>query len=175
MNQNRSASIQIWLEVPAPGYHLHLISENSMIKDESIGPIVLPIQKPKLIFGEEVQSILELSREEVSESEDLEAGLPRVEALAEVKKATWSKRILIVDDEPFNLIGLKFLLQSYFTSEVDFDSYIDEASNGAEAVEMVKAGLASGDFYGLVFMDCSMPILNGYDATRQIRELVESH
>ena len=115
-----------------------------MIKDESIGPIVLPIQKPKLIFGEEVQSILELSREEVSESEDLEAGLPRVEALAGVKKATWSKRILIVDDEPFNLIGLKFLLSKHFTSEQDFDTYLDTANNGQEAVDLVKNKLAEG-------------------------------
>jgi CheY-like chemotaxis protein len=37
--------------------------------------------------------------------------------------------------------------------------------NGAEAVESVERG-----FYDVVLMDCEMPVLDGYEATRRIRQ-----
>ncbi|MHC4886253.1 MAG: response regulator, partial [Planctomycetota bacterium] len=40
----------------------------------------------------------------------------------------------------------------------------DTAENGQEAVKRIKEGE-----YDLVLMDCSMPVLDGYEATRQIR------
>ena len=40
-------------------------------------------------------------------------------------------RILIVDDEPFNLIGLRVILNSI---EPSLESLIDTARNGLEAV-----------------------------------------
>ena len=42
---------------------------------------------------------------------------------------------------------------------------VDVASNGREAVEKVRQGR-----YDLVFMDCQMPELDGFAATREIRE-----
>jgi CheY-like chemotaxis protein/HPt (histidine-containing phosphotransfer) domain-containing protein len=39
------------------------------------------------------------------------------------------------------------------------------AENGAEAVEKLKS-----DHFDMVFMDLQMPVMNGYDTTRKIRE-----
>lgn len=83
-----------------------------------------------------------------------------------------TKRILIVDDEPFNLMSLKFLLTKTLNKAADAGSHIDFALNGLEAVQAIEQHLASDEEYGLVFMDCSMPIMDGYQATMNIRELI---
>ena len=75
------------------------------------------------------------------------------------------QKILVVDDEPFNQMSLKFLITLAFQKEKEIHSNIDFASNGQEAVEMVECQLRKGEEYGLIFMDCSMPILDGYRAT----------
>ena len=71
-------------------------------------------------------------------------------------------RILIVDDEPFNLIAVRVILNSIDPS---LDSLIDTSRNGLEALQASKKHL-----YGIIFMDCNMPIMDGYEATEKIRE-----
>ena len=88
-------------------------------------------------------------------------------------------RILIVDDEPFNLQSLKVIIQQSMKKmgrQKEFlDKLIDVASNGKEAVEKVKQLLESTNKksqYALIFMDCQMPIMDGYEATIEIRKLL---
>ena len=70
------------------------------------------------------------------------------------------RRILLVEDNELNReIAVELLKQYGFR--------IDTAENGAEAVEKVKHA-APGD-YDLVLMDVQMPVMNGYEATKQIR------
>lgn len=67
------------------------------------------------------------------------------------------KRVLLAEDNPVNAQVIKGLLKRLGVES-------DWCQNGKEAVE--KLQLKS---YDLVFMDCEMPVLDGYEATRQIR------
>ena len=65
---------------------------------------------------------------------------------------------MIVDDEPFNLQGLKIIIQQSL-KKLNFDkdflsAQIDTATNGIEAMNHVEQRAASNQFYSLVFMDC---------------------
>ena len=66
--------------------------------------------------------------------------------------------LLLVDDSEHN----RFLIQAYFKGT---SANLDIATNGREAVEMFF--LKS---YDLVLMDMQMPVMDGYTATRAIRE-----
>jgi PAS domain S-box-containing protein len=82
-----------------------------------------------------------------------------VNAEAEIRRRYADQRILVVDDEPINREIAMMQLELVVL-------VVDEAKDGAEAV-----ALAQKINYAAIFMDMQMPILNGLDATRQIREL----
>jgi DNA-binding response OmpR family regulator len=67
------------------------------------------------------------------------------------------KTILVVDDEPFILKSLTFILK-----KGDFE--VIEARDGEEAVAMIEQHKPS-----LVFLDVMMPKMNGYDVIRKVR------
>lgn len=46
---------------------------------------------------------------------------------------------------------------------------VDVAGDGAQAVELFQN--SPEGWYEIIFMDIQMPVMNGYDATRAIREL----
>ncbi len=81
--------------------------------------------------------------------------LPRVQQLAPGHPAY---RILVVDDADANRLLLKRLLQ-----EVGFD--VREAGNGELAVAVYTAFKPE-----LIWMDMRMPVMDGYEATRRIRQ-----
>lgn len=68
------------------------------------------------------------------------------------------KKILIAEDEISNYIYIKAILKK--TNVVE-----DYAENGVKAVEFFKT-----KNYDLVLMDLKMPIMDGFEATRIIRQ-----
>ena len=70
--------------------------------------------------------------------------------------------ILLVEDNELN---------SEIAAEIlnEYGFLVDTAENGAEAVEKVKNSKPGN--YDLVLMDVQMPVMNGYEATKQIRAL----
>lgn len=79
----------------------------------------------------------------------------------EIRKVyNWKgKTILMVEDDPVNMRFLTVLLTR---TEAD----LLYASDGREAVEMIE-----GNEVDLVLMDMQLPVMNGYEATRRIREI----
>lgn len=66
--------------------------------------------------------------------------------------------ILLVEDVEFNVIVAQKMLSRW-------NAHIDVAENGLKAIEKVKQ-----HEYDIVLMDLQMPVLDGYNAARHIRE-----
>jgi CheY-like chemotaxis protein len=67
------------------------------------------------------------------------------------------KKILIAEDNDSNFILMTYILKKYYQFE--------RAKNGQEAVEMAEKG-----GYDIVLMDIKMPIMDGLEATKAIKE-----
>ena len=67
--------------------------------------------------------------------------------------------ILLAEDNPVNLVLATILLKKYGIQ-------VTSAVDGDEAIKQFKSGR-----FDLVFMDCQMPVLDGYEATSIIRQL----
>ncbi|MCC2637177.1 MAG: Sensory box histidine kinase [Moraxellaceae bacterium] len=70
-------------------------------------------------------------------------------------------RVLVVEDNPVSQLMAAEMLKR-------LGCRVDVAGNGLEAVEALRRLP-----YDLIFMDCDMPLMNGFDATRAIR--LEEH
>ncbi|KAH0022563.1 hypothetical protein KCU78_g5729, partial [Aureobasidium melanogenum] len=73
-------------------------------------------------------------------------------------------KILLVDD---NEVNLK-LLQTFFVRRGFMDMRL--ARDGVEAVKVYEDALQQHNPFNLVFMDISMPVMDGFEATKLIRQ-----
>jgi signal transduction histidine kinase/HPt (histidine-containing phosphotransfer) domain-containing protein/ActR/RegA family two-component response regulator len=77
--------------------------------------------------------------------------------LPEIPDAIRNMRVLVVDDEEYNRLLFKMILDRWGLE-------YDDAANGAEAVEKVRSGR-----YDIIFMDARMPVMDGLEASSIIR------
>jgi len=89
---------------------------------------------------------------------------PLMDAVATIRaiqkeRASAAKRVLLVDDSKVNLKVTTKLLEKV-------GMQVEAAHNGREAVERLTT-----DSFDLVLMDCQMPVMDGFEATKEIRGL----
>lgn len=80
----------------------------------------------------------------------------------EAQKQFAGHRILLTEDNELNAeIAMEILSEAGFV--------VEHAENGKISVEMLQK--ADPGYYDLILMDVQMPVMNGYEATREIRKL----
>ncbi|MBV9015326.1 MAG: response regulator [Alphaproteobacteria bacterium] len=130
---------------------LHLIilglpdRQSEMIRDNAVGYLAKPVRQSAL----RAHLLAPSGQRLPSASSGL--FMPPPEAAA-------GARVLLVEDNPVNLeVGVGIL--------EGFGCKVDTATNGVEAL-----GRYANGKYGLIFMDCQMPEMDGFKATAEIRK-----
>jgi CheY-like chemotaxis protein len=74
------------------------------------------------------------------------------------RQGSHKRKILVVDD---SLLTRKMIARAF--EKANF--IVDTATNGQEGVEKLKASI-----YDIAFMDIQMPVMNGFEATKKLRD-----
>jgi CheY-like chemotaxis protein len=94
----------------------------------------------------------------IAEAQDIKMDTP----LFVDRKKFKGKRILLVEDNELNREIATELLQ-------EFGFFIEPAEDGLICIDMLTK--AESDYYDLILMDVQMPNLDGYGATKKIRDM----
>ncbi|KAK2753117.1 hypothetical protein FQN55_005077 [Onygenales sp. PD_40] len=106
-----------------------------------------------------------LGKVNVSSPDDSRESSPvGAEPIEELKMVASGKQILLVEDNKISQAVMLKLL-----SNIGFDR-IDAAANGAQALKLLKAKPFS---YHAILMDINMPIMDGVEATTEIRQTLK--
>ncbi|WP_232758759.1 response regulator [Flavobacterium sp. ALD4] len=89
-------------------------------------------------------------------------GEPEVSYLDISKEST--TKVLVVEDVVLNQLLLKIIL-------LDFGFEIEIAENGKIAINLLQK---NENEYDIILMDCQMPVMNGFETTSYIRNVLNS-
>jgi len=86
--------------------------------------------------------------------------------IIKIKIPQKKQSILIIDDNSFNLLVAKHLLES-------LGYLVETALNGQLGVDLVKSFIAAKkNKFAAILMDLQMPVMDGYEATRVLKEMM---
>ncbi len=86
----------------------------------------------------------------------------------EPKRVFPSLSVLVAEDIPESQLIIKAVLQ-------DLGHNVDLCKNGKEARDKCQQQFQRGHKYDLIFMDCEMPMMDGFSASREIRLLEQQY
>jgi len=73
--------------------------------------------------------------------------------------------ILIVDDNPFNLIVAEQLVSSH-------GYRVKTVLSGQAAIQEIQESSHNGEHIRLIFMDCQMPVMDGYETSKALKAMM---
>ncbi|KAG0266861.1 hypothetical protein BG011_000476 [Mortierella polycephala] len=135
--------------------HVRFAKRNGSAPKLALDKKATPVPAPNTTVEKSTKKVLK--RPPINPISKTRPGLVSKESIQDINAS--GKRILVVDDNPFNS---NLLFQQLAKLGV---SRVDQASSGQKAVEIFKPGV-----HALVLMDLKMPIMNGFEATVSIRE-----
>jgi PAS domain S-box-containing protein len=104
---------------------------------------------------------------EVMKGSEFVLTLPFISLLKKPKKEINKKKnkckVLIVEDEEVNVLYLETIIHDFI------DCNIIHAKNGKEAVELIQQD--KNETINLILMDLKMPVMNGFEATKEIKKI----
>ena len=144
LDSNRSNRVGSWSSINSVGNPLYKGLRTTL---NEIDEVIMKQSSPRLkeIKYEEIEEDEKEDREEDKDQEK-----------------PWC---LVVDDNPFNL-----MVACHIMEERDYQ--VKTALNGQEAVERAKEHHANHKAFKVMLMDCQMPVMDGYQATRIIKGLM---
>ena len=98
------------------------------------------------------------SEDKVAEIQDRDIG----QALEETEAGSSQSKVLLVEDNKVNII----LAQQILTES---GCEVITAENGKKAIERLQENK-----FDIIFMDCQMPVMDGFEASEKINEMIKS-